>query len=483
MADIKLFLIFSLFVVVYSKNLCIDGFYEKDGLCWACSPNCETCDGPNEDSCTRCPKHSRRWGLTFEDLVSGNSFLCSNKEQKDMVSITESHSKCSTGKFFDEEIDMCVPCHPTCRSCLGSGPQNCSSCLEDQFASSGNKDAVGVSTFSCQPRCYNEGRKLGEFSECSVVSKRKARRLTDIDSIFCGPGEYLKDFQCHPCPENCTKCNGDGCLACSRDFFAQVYVEELKSKYVNCTRKCSGMSVTNSDGSKTCLLKKPCKKGYYKDDNYNCIPCSSECETCDNTGKCTTYKCDASCGSCTGPSIYNCTTCAPGHYKMNMDTVDTYVFECVKECPNGYYESKRSCILCPHQCSSCKGGGFYSCTSCAPGYFIFNGGYNTESQFGCVNACPFNSYKAYDGCRTCYYTCSTCDGAGSRNCTSCKSGQLRRINSYSNVGECETGNYDSWTTPSDWYYATRMLPQTTMTNMKNTYTILLLNQSPGLTRK
>ena len=408
----KIFLLFSFFFLVYSKNTCIDGFYEKEGLCWACSPNCETCNGPEEDSCTRCPKYSKRWGSSFDDIQSGGTFLCATTNQKDMVSITESESRCSTGKFFDEEIERCVPCHPTCRTCLGSGPQNCSSCLEDQFASSGSKDSVGVNTFSCLPRCHNEGRKLGEFSECPVVSNRKARELIlpDIDTLICGEREFLKDFKCHPCPENCTQCDEHGCLSCSSNFFNEIYMDEVKLKYVRCVKNCSGISIPNSDGSTTCLVKKPCETGYYRDDEYNCMPCVES-------------------------SQHNCTTCASGYYKL-ITALNHSNFTCVKKCPPTYYAASGECLLCaPHcatcngssnncrtyhchyGCSTCNGTGSNQCFTCYKGFFKTNPS-SAPGIYECAQDCPMYHYKSNDSCLPCLPECKTCENGNS--CTSFK---------------------------------------------------------------
>ncbi|KAE9552149.1 hypothetical protein FO519_004653 [Halicephalobus sp. NKZ332] len=323
----KLIFLFSLFVLVFSKNLCIDGFYEKDGLCWSCSPNCETCNGPDEDSCTRCPKYSKRWGLTLEDVENGNSFLCSLKDQDGMVSVVD--------------------------------------CFEDQFASSGNKDSVGISTFSCSSRCHNEGRKIGDFSECPIVSERKIREgNTTGDSAPCGEREFFNGLECFPCPEDCERCDQYGCFFCSSDVFTQIYQERVESFYVNCTKNCTGISPPSFNGLKTCLVRKLCEKGYYRNDIYKCVECSLECETCEYSAtNCITYKCYPSCSSCAGPYRDQCTKCIHGYLKTTSKD-DFETFTCEKECPKGTYQSEDSCRPCDSSCSTCNGPSDRECTSC-----------------------------------------------------------------------------------------------------------------------
>ncbi|RUS76822.1 hypothetical protein EGW08_015420 [Elysia chlorotica] len=99
----------------------------------------------------------------------------------------------------------------------------------------------------------------------------------------------------------------------------------------------------------------------------DCVPeCPGQHYVADGDHVC--HPCDASCASCSGPTLLQCLSCPPGHQEhMNKDKsgeVPHYI--CSPECLPGYYISSNSCLPCDRMCKDCEGGPSL-CTACHDG--------------------------------------------------------------------------------------------------------------------
>ena len=97
---------------------------------------------------------------------------------------------------------------------------------------------------------------------------------------------------------------------------------------------------------------------------YHCEPCHDPCLTCTN--------------------LTSCLTCRQSLLLLNG--------QCLATCPRGYYQNAKQCLSCDRLCGSCTGPSENDCTSCTDG-FVFNTATNK-----CTNTCPNGNYynKAED---------------------------------------------------------------------------------------
>ena len=135
--------------------------------------------------------------------------------------------------------------------------------------------------------------------------------------------------------------------------------------------------------------------------------------------------CDSACGTCTGPSSRDCTTCAQGRLFLNGLCV-TANADGVCDGSNLIADNlKRKCDSCGAKCTSCRIPNFTAastieqrqCTACIPGFFLSNG--------ECVESCPDGTFVDSDlrTCRACDSTCRTCINSATF-CLSCPSNLL-----------------------------------------------------------
>lgn len=129
--------------------------------------------------------------------------------------------------------------------------------------------------------------------------------------------------------------------------------------------------------------------------------------------------CHASCILCNSSSTH-CTQC------RNVSGVLYYYynFECVINCPNGYYGEKtnNTCVLCHSACALCYGPSTDQCYTCRPDatttpatpYYL---SYGTNY---CTTVCPYGQYAndTSSACLPCNINCATCI-INSTNCLTC----------------------------------------------------------------
>lgn len=143
-----------------------------------------------------------------------------------------------------------------------------------------------------------------------------------------------------------------------------------------CWTSCPGVTVNG-----TCVGQ--CPAGFYKQNNQECIKCSTECLTCDNTN--------------------TCLTCA--NNSLSRDG------KCVASCGNGFYVFRGICVACDRSCKNCIQNPL-KCTECADGFVLSGTG-------RCVSSCSQGFFldTVSKSCRACSSSCNTC--STERNCLTC----------------------------------------------------------------
>lgn len=227
-----------------------------------------------------------------------------------------------------------------------------------------------------------------------------------VQSDYVSPGYALGNCMV----ENCTSvCNGiikDGstyCISSETDWFENGAGVACP---INCTYGCSGSLCLDCQcNDKSCVISNSevicwcpvngigystdciCDEGYYKSDD-SCLPCSSECKTCDEIDK--------------------CLTC------IANNTEPTITVGC--ECINGYYGSSltnvNSCLACFEECETCYEANI--CLSC----ITLNATPNNIQGCSCNSGFYGNTLIYLDSCISCYEECATCSSANI--CSYCK---------------------------------------------------------------
>nr|DBA28043.1 TPA: hypothetical protein GDO54_008459 [Pyxicephalus adspersus] len=149
---------------------CISGYYADNttSSCERCHRICKECQGPDSHDCLACFDHF---------------FLMRTEKQ--------CYNPCPEYYYEDHVQKACGRCHPTCRTCSGSGALMCTSCVSSYQLQGG----------ICQSECF-----AGEYKSTQ------------------GP-----EGQCEKCHESCTECKGPGpmnCTVCPASFL--LYVNEAR---------------------------------------------------------------------------------------------------------------------------------------------------------------------------------------------------------------------------------------------------------------
>jgi proprotein convertase subtilisin/kexin type 5 len=117
----------------------------------------------------------------------------------------------------------------------------------------------------------------------------------------------------------------------------------------------------------------------------------------------TCQNCDASCATCTGPTIGDCLTCSGGATLMNGMC-----------CASNQFNNGAACSACT-TCLTCDGPTDNDCLTCPAAT-------HTKTGKFCSLNCTANEYNTGPGVNTCVPCnawCSTCGGAGPNECNSC----------------------------------------------------------------
>uniref|UniRef100_A0A3Q2PFS0 Fraser extracellular matrix complex subunit 1 n=1 Tax=Fundulus heteroclitus TaxID=8078 RepID=A0A3Q2PFS0_FUNHE len=394
---------------------CGAGYYNQEGICYACDPSCASCfpDNPKCMSCpagtalhhgkciAQCPtrhyvdNHSRCrdchsscascWGPSVSQCISCPSGLLLHQGQ--------CVEACGEGLYPQDST--CHNCHPSCRSCVGPLASDCLRCLKPEEVLQPQYMHLqrGVCTAGCPEHSFLDDLQTcrdchPSCQRCTGPSAENCSSCSSPSSLFegrcvptCPQGFFTRDNQCQACHPSCQACSGPSqadCTSCA----PQV---SLQSGY--CTTGCQeGRFLSAVTGE--------------------CLKCSPDCQRC-------AADLQTGVGSV-------CLWCKAARTWLLGD-------HCVSHCPSGHYAWHGACIRCHPSCESCSGAGHSSCTSCPPNAVLLPSGL-------CAPKCPVGYHdNGLRICQACDRQCLTCDTAGV--CTSCRDPTKVLL-----FGECQ---YDS----------------------------------------
>ncbi|XP_016951900.1 furin-like protease 2 isoform X3 [Drosophila biarmipes] len=370
-------------------------------------------------------------------------------------------------RSFPNQVGICWPCHDTCETCAGAGPDSCLTCApahlhvidlavclqfcpDGYFENSRNRTCV-----PCEPNCASCQDHPEFCTSCDhhlVMHENKCYSACPLDTY------ETEDNKCAFCHSTCATCNGptdQNCITCRSSRYAW---------------------------QNKCLIS--CPDGFYADKKrLECMPCQEGCKTCTSNGVCSEClqnwtlnksdkcivagsescseseffsqavgqcsACHASCASCNGPAETNCMSCGPSRlleqsrcvsgcregFFMEAGSVCSPCLhtcsqcvsrtncsncskglelqngECRTTCADGYYSDRGICAKCYLSCHTCSGPRRNQCVQCPVGWQLAAG--------ECHPECPEGFYKSDFGCQKCHHYCKTCNDAGPLACTSC----------------------------------------------------------------
>ncbi|XP_053558467.1 proprotein convertase subtilisin/kexin type 5 isoform X2 [Bombina bombina] len=196
---------------------CPDGYYteEDERRCAPCHSSCKTCTGRRSTHCLSCKED---WYLLGHSCVQN----------------------CVTGYYADNSTRKCEKCHIKCETCFGPESSNCLSCYKNFFLMHSKTQCLN----SCPESYYeNSGQKTCErcHPTCKTCSGSGAlycnscfwnyQLFGGVCVSECLAGEFKikedPDLQCDKCHDSCVECKGAGpqnCTVCPASF--ALYVEE-----------------------------------------------------------------------------------------------------------------------------------------------------------------------------------------------------------------------------------------------------------------
>ncbi|XP_033150164.1 furin-like protease 2 isoform X1 [Drosophila busckii] len=322
---------------------------------------------------------------------------------------------CPDGYFEDQKNRTCVPCEPNCASCQDH-PEYCTSC-DHHLVMHENKCYS-----ACPLNTYETEENKCAYCDASCASCNGA---TDRDCITCRSSRYAHERQClNNCPAGyyadkkrleCLPCQ-DGCKSCSSNG---ICTECLPDWMLNKKDKCI------LAGSESCADAE-----YFDVQARQCKPCHNSCESCNGPLSSHCLSCPAdrllersSCvsgcqdgyymetGACT-PCLHTCMQCVSRTNCSNCSKgLELQNGECRTTCADGYYSDRGICAKCYLSCHTCSGPRRNQCVQCPAGWQLAAG--------ECHPKCPEGFYKSDFGCQKCHHYCKTCNAAGPLACTAC----------------------------------------------------------------
>ena len=460
---------------------CNKGYVLIENQCVKCGEGCLTCSSDNVDNCLSCYDKS--------------SFLYNNR----------CYNECPESSYavFDEIQNKCYDCNPKCLICSESA-DICSKCKEG-FSIIEKKIDGNLPKTTCTDKCQeNQVLIKGVCTDCKVENCSLCNSENAQICDLCKNDFYLFENKClDKCPDyyypdiqsnSCKKCNSackvctdesNNCEECANGFYflsesklcdkcnyPRILIDNLcyNCQAENC-EKCSDNDYNVcSVCSKSFVLvngkcQNNCPEGTYKNktkDNENCLNCSDNCMSCENTEKCLkcysqhflldnicVEKCPKGYGileennskKCVKCQDINCNICQGSLPNLCIDCNSEYLINkissneaiCLSSCEKGkfYNESNFNCENCINNCLECSNSD--TCDKCELEYYLLN---NT-----CVNTCPEGYYENSTVCSKCSTeNCKTCPN---NVCSECLS-EFNIIKSNENVicsESCPSGYY------------------------------------------
>jgi hypothetical protein len=412
-------------------------FSSSPTQCQSCHPSCAACVGPADTQCTECRMNTKP--------LSYPPGLC----------------QCVDNAFLDAPLGgNCILCDPTCSTCTGPSPTECSSCpvgkslLTDNSCGCLNRTFYNAANTQCEPCDITCGNCNGPSATQCTYCDGENIFLSSSRKCVCLPGYIFNSATrqcvavtgCHPtcltCSQassntSCLTCkdnaflNTNGMCVCSKEWFFNTATSQCERCYSRC-QTC--LDATN------CLT---CKSGLYMDtetqecicpigtigkingndtSSYICVPCENKlCRTCDPTNS----------------SV--CTSC-----KANMMISPTNTSTCV--CSLGFVFDADACVRpnCSGLCTLCNGPSRYQCTACVANAMVVNRQPTTgDGECQCIDG----FYNATSStCEPCDGTCLRCNGNLRTQCTLCRNNSFLNSSNGQSICQCNDGFFMDDTT-------------------------------------
>ncbi|KAH8303711.1 hypothetical protein KR018_001969, partial [Drosophila ironensis] len=369
-------------------------------------------------------------------------------------------------RSFPNQVGICWPCHDTCETCAGAGPDSCLTCApahlhvidlavclqicpDGYFENTRNRTCI-----PCEPNCASCQDHPEFCTSCDhhlVMHENKCYSACPLNTY------ETEDNKCALCHSTCATCNGPSeehcitcrpsryawqnkCLnSCPSGFFADKKRLECMPCQEGC-RTCTSNGVCSEclpnwtlnkrdrcivSGSEVCS-----ESEFFSQASQRCEACHSSCESCSGPadGNCTACpqnrlleqsRCVSGCqdgffmetGVCT-PCLHTCSQCVSRTNCSNcFKGLELQNGECRKTCADGYYSDRGICAKCHLSCHTCSGPRRNQCVRCPAEWQLAAG--------ECHPECPEGFYKSDFGCQKCHHYCKTCNDAGPLACSSC----------------------------------------------------------------
>lgn len=236
---------------------------------------------------------------------------------------------------------------------------------------------------------------------------------------------------------NCTSCYSGNELAYRYNPFTRSYGYTCIKQAGTCHPTCQTCNNTDAYSCTSCYEGWTLLFGQNPATHLNGTYCDSRAQGCRNgtyfnSTNATCEWCDSSCRTCNGSTSYHCRAC---YGNNTLDFVSSWQgrgLKCVnRTCGNGTYfdEYYKECENCDYTCKTCTGRGRSNCTSCYSGFNLTRrwNGWKQNWDYLCLRnngtntTCPSGQWynNRTNHCQNCSSVCSSCNGGGMYNCTSC----------------------------------------------------------------
>jgi proprotein convertase subtilisin/kexin type 5 len=342
---------------------CNEGEYKNEttGLCFQCSPDCESCIGPGSYECSTCPKgyYLVLMGGFLKCYTCSGQFCDGCDEVGNCIS-------CPVGYWLDNTLGNCKPCNvANCRNC-DSDLNGCDQCSFG-FLYSNLTQTCNVNS-NCQLGYYNNYLQSWACSACDHSCFNCFGG--DKGSCYeCASGYFFNNnSQCEQCNASCSSCDEDAsyCVSCNSPLMLRGH---------ECVTACAGDE-------------------YYDQFEMRCKSCDPSCGSCKYSA---TYCLD--CADQVTQKLVNNTCvsiCGPQKYAyLNLYHLENYLYQQYEQFifDNDTVISQQgngtNCQNCRSSCANCIFDSYY-CTQCAPGMYL------QLSNAQCSTSCPTGTYSRLD---------------------------------------------------------------------------------------
>ncbi|XP_017145820.1 furin-like protease 2 isoform X2 [Drosophila miranda] len=369
-------------------------------------------------------------------------------------------------RSFPNQVGICWPCHDSCETCAGAGPDSCLTCApahlhvidlavclqvcpDGYFENSRNRTCA-----PCEPNCASCQDHPEYCTSCDhhlVMHENKCYSACPLDTY------ETEDNKCAFCHSTCGTCNGptdQNCITCRPGRYAwqnqclnscpdAFYADKKRLECMPCQEGCK--TCTSNGLCSECLAnwslnkKDKCivagseacnESEFFSQIEGQCRPCHASCESCNGALETSCMSCPANrllelsrcvsgcqdgffmeTGVCS-PCLHTCSQCISRTNCSNCSKgLELQNGECRTTCADGYYSDRGICAKCYLSCHTCSGPRRNQCVQCPAGWQLAAG--------ECHPECPEGFYKSDFGCQKCHHYCKTCNDAGPLACSSC----------------------------------------------------------------